>query len=113
MYVARHRLTGFLCAIKEISKSIIVEENIVNQFVRELKIQSCLEHPNIVKLYGFFHDKTNIYLLLELGSQGQLYKVIKEKRKLSEATVSFIIRQLCEAVKYLHGLNIIHRDIKP
>ena len=90
-----------------------MEENIVNQFIRELKIQSCLEHPNVVKLFGFFHDKATIYLIMELGSQGQLYKVIKEKKKLGEATVSFIIRQLCEAVKYLHSLHIIHRDIKP
>ena len=72
-----------------------------------------MDHPNIIKLYGFFHDDNNVYLILELGSQGQLYQVIRQKKRLSEATVIFIIRQLCEAVKYLHSLNVIHRDIKP
>jgi serine/threonine protein kinase len=72
-----------------------------------------LDHPNIVKLYGFFHDKDNIYLLLELGSSGQLYKVIKDKERLSEASTSYCIKQVCEAVRYLHCYKIIHRDLKP
>lgn len=34
VYLAKHKQTGFICAIKEISKSIIIEENIMNQFIR-------------------------------------------------------------------------------
>lgn len=56
VYVAKHRLTGFVCAIKIIPKEMVKEENIINQLTRELKIQSCLDHPNITKLYGFFDD---------------------------------------------------------
>jgi aurora kinase len=66
-----------VCALKTVPKAIIKEENIVGQFTRELKIQSVLDHPNITKLYGFFEDKDYIYLLLELGSEGQLYRIIK------------------------------------
>lgn len=72
-----------------------------------------LDHPNITKLYGFFDDKDFIYLLLELGSEGQLYRIIKEKRRVSENTCIFLMKQICEALKYLHTLNILHRDIKP
>jgi serine/threonine protein kinase len=72
-----------------------------------------LDHPNIIKLYGFFHDKTNIYLLQELGSSGQLYKVIKEKERLTEASAAYTIKQVCEAIRYLHFFKIIHRDLKP
>lgn len=50
--------------MKSIPKDIIKEENILNQLTRELKIQMFLDHPNIIKLYSFFHDKDNIYLLL-------------------------------------------------
>jgi aurora kinase len=63
--------------MKTVPKSIIREENIINQFIREVKIQSCLDHPNVAKLYGFFEDRDNIYLLLELGYEGQLYKIMK------------------------------------
>lgn len=56
VYVAKHIGTGFVCAIKKIEKRVIVEKNIVGQMIREIKIQSCLDHPNIAKLYGVLHD---------------------------------------------------------
>lgn len=81
--------------MKTVPKSIIREENIINQFIREVKIQSCLEHPNVAKLYGFFEDKDNIYLLMELGYEGQLYRIMKQRGRFNETTTIYIIRQLC------------------
>lgn len=40
--------------MKTVPKDFVKGENIINQFIRELKIQSCLMHPNIARLYGFF-----------------------------------------------------------
>ncbi len=37
----------------------------LDQFIQELKIQSFIEHPNIVKLYGYFATQDNFYLILE------------------------------------------------
>jgi serine/threonine protein kinase len=54
------------------------------QLVREIKIQSFLSHPNIVKLYTFFADHKHIYLVQELCSSGQLYCLLKRKRRLTE-----------------------------
>lgn len=54
--MARHKITGFVCAIKCVSKAMIKEEKIEIPFIREIKIQLYLNHPNIVKLYGFFND---------------------------------------------------------
>ena len=59
----RHKATNFVCAIKKIEKDN-VDSKLVVQLVREIKIQSFLNHPNIVKMYTFFSDKHYIYLML-------------------------------------------------
>ena len=68
--------TGFILAMKIVEKSKIVKENLLDQFIRELKIQSFLNHPNIISLYGFFQDETHFYTLMELGCDSQLYSLI-------------------------------------
>ena len=47
--------------------------------MREVKIQMYLNHPNIVKLYGFFCDEENIYLIMEYCSEGHLFKFIRQR----------------------------------
>ncbi len=53
----------------------------INQLIRQIKIQMYLDHPNLVKLYAYFSDDYNIYLLMELGCDGQLYDLMKKKPK--------------------------------
>lgn len=57
-------------AMKILEKNKLLQSGFIEQFIRELKIQAYLNHPNIVKLYGFFHDDHNIYVLLENGCDG-------------------------------------------
>lgn len=111
--MVRHRRTGFLCALKTLRKSLLVEENVVGQLVREIKIQSTLDHPNIIKLYGFFHDSENVYLVMELSTEGQLYEILKAQKRLEERKAATILKQLCEAIQHMQTLKIMHRDIKP
>lgn len=85
----------------------------MSRLINELKIQSYLKHPNIVQLYGIFHDHDNIYILLELGSEGQLYTKLRRKERYSEYGALFIIRDLLVSVQYMHSRKILHRDIKP
>lgn len=78
----RHKGSGVVLAIKIIKKETIKKENFLEQLIRELKIQSFLSHVNLVKLYSFFHDRLNIYLLLEFCAGGQLYDLFRVKSKL-------------------------------
>lgn len=113
MKLARHRKTGAIFSLKIISKNTIRQENLVEQVVKEVKIQSFLDHSHIIKLYSVFDDRDNIYLLLELCSGGNLYQYMQQKLKIQEEEASLILKSVCEAVGELHHHQIVHRDIKP
>lgn len=38
-----------------------------DQLLSEIKLQCYMKHPNVLQMYGYFHDETNIYLMLELA----------------------------------------------
>lgn len=57
-----------------------------------------LNHPNIIRMYGFFDDTRNIYLILEAGTGGQLYHHLQKGQQMPEAKTVNIMRQVCEAV---------------
>lgn len=69
MFIAQHKKSGFVCALKRINKQNI-DQKLLIQVIREIKIQSFLKHPNIVKMYTFFSDAQYVYLMLELCYSG-------------------------------------------
>lgn len=56
VHLVRHRETSALFALKQIKKDSIVKNNMEEQLLMEIKMQSFFNHPNILKLYGFFDD---------------------------------------------------------
>lgn len=113
VYCVKHKKTGFICAMKAMEKSEIVQHNVQKQFRREVEIQSSLTHPNLTKLYGFFHDDKRVYLLMEYLVNGELYKVLKTKGPFNDIVASHYVYQMADALDFMHQRNIIHRDVKP
>lgn len=72
VYLAREKETKFVIALKVLFKKQIADQGIEHQVRREIEIQSHLRHPNILRMYGFFHDDARIYLILEYAP-GNLY----------------------------------------
>jgi serine/threonine protein kinase len=85
----------------------------IDQLALEIRLQSCLNHKNILGIYGFFDDATHLYIVLEYMEHGTLYSQLKKNKILPEADAAAIIRQVALAVEYLHDHDIAHRDIKP
>lgn len=62
VFPAIHKKSGFLLAIKKVAKESI--RLMIEQFVQEVKISLFLNHPNIVRMYGFFCDSDSIYIMM-------------------------------------------------
>lgn len=113
VYCVRHKQSGFISAIKVMSKQDLVNLKLEKNFEREIEIQRDLIHPYISRLYGFFYDDVNVYLILEYAIYGELYQLLKTYRRFDDITASNYIYQVSCALEYLHSKGVIHRDIKP
>ncbi|XP_029126302.1 serine/threonine-protein kinase Aurora-3 isoform X4 [Cajanus cajan] len=99
VYVAREVKSKFVVALKVIFKEQLEKYRIHHQVRREMEIQMSLQHPNVLRLYGWFHDSERVFLILEYAHNGELYKELSKKGHFSENQA---------ATKH-----VIHRDIKP
>ncbi|KAA8569343.1 hypothetical protein EYC84_000995 [Monilinia fructicola] len=80
---------------------------------REVAIMKLIQHPNIMKIYDIWENRTEIYLVLEYVDNGELFAQIANNGRLPEEIAMKYFRQLLSAVGYCHSYNICHRDLKP
>ena len=102
---------------KRFQKSIADSPKVKKYFRNEIEILKEINHKNIMKLIEIKQSQENYYLVCELCNGGSLHhcvnKYLKMYRKpFSEEIVQFLMKQIIDALKYLHGLHIIHRDLK-
>jgi calcium/calmodulin-dependent protein kinase I len=108
---AKHKTTGKSVAIKIIDKKAVGSE--WEMLKREIGIMRRLKHPNIIELYDVFDEDNHIYMVLELVTGGMLFDQIVSRGSYSEADAANIVKQILEAVAYMHANGIAHRDLKP
>jgi len=96
-------------AIKCVNKRLVErEETLVN----EIQILRSINHPHIVPMFAIFDTDETLYIVMELMEGGELYDEIIRRKLFTEADASYIMRQLIEALAYLHEQGIVHRDLK-
>uniref|UniRef100_A0A8B9KM15 non-specific serine/threonine protein kinase n=1 Tax=Astyanax mexicanus TaxID=7994 RepID=A0A8B9KM15_ASTMX len=80
---------------------------------REVNILQHLQHPNIISLHDVYENRTDVVLILELVSGGELFDFLAQKESLSEEEATEFIKQILDGVQYLHSKRISHFDLKP
>jgi len=79
----------------------------------EIAILSKIAHSNIIQLEEVFDFPTEKYLIMEYVSGGDLFDAIAHDIKYTESVARDMIKDLANALQYLHDRMICHRDIKP
>jgi serine/threonine protein kinase len=115
VYKVSSKLTNNIYALKVLSKNQIMNLKLMDQLRNEISILARCNHENIISLYGAFEDKSYIYLIMEYANDGTLFSKLKKAKRLSEAVAAEYLRDIVNAVFYLHSQNpvILHRDLKP
>ncbi len=99
-------------AIKILSAEIKDSPDATERFMREAKVLSTLDHPNIVKFYTYGFSKKRPYQIVDF-LKGTTLSDRLEKGPLSLVEFHSIFTQIGDALKYSSQRGIVHRDIKP
>lgn len=83
------------------------------KFIDEARALYKMKHPGIVRVTDVFEENGTAYYAMEYIDGQSLSDVVKQRGKLPEAEAVGYIRQVAEALKYVHSLNRLHLDIKP
>ena len=83
------------------------------KFMDEARALFKMKHPGIVRVIDVFEENGTAYYAMEYIDGESLSDVVKKRGKLPEADAVDYIRQVAEALKYVHSLNRLHLDIKP
>jgi len=88
-------------------------EKFRHKFLREARMIAALDNPHIVRIYDVFEENGTAYYVMEHLDGGSLTDEVRQSGPLPEARALDYIRQVADALAYLHGQNILHFDVKP
>ncbi|GAA5917827.1 hypothetical protein JCM8208_000784, partial [Rhodotorula glutinis] len=99
-------------ALKVIDKRQLKSTKTKSKLFAEIKIHQAMQHPNIIAFESCFEDEGNVYMQLELCSNGSLLDLLRVRKRYSEPEARFYLTQLVGACDYMHANSVIHRDLK-
>ena len=84
-----------------------------NPLLNEIDVMRKCDHSHIIKLYEVYEDIKHVHLVMELLEGGELFCRIKNKGSYTESDAIKVMKNILEALAYLHDKRIVHRDLKP
>ncbi|XP_023840103.1 5'-AMP-activated protein kinase catalytic subunit alpha-1-like [Salvelinus namaycush] len=111
--VGQHELTKHQVAVKILNRQKIRSLDVVGKIRREIQNLKLFRHPHIIKLYQVISTPTDIFMVMEYVSGGELFDYICKNGKLDEKESRRLFQQIISAVDYCHRHMVVHRDLKP
>ncbi|KAH0627912.1 hypothetical protein JD844_008479 [Phrynosoma platyrhinos] len=111
--VGKHELTGHKVAVKILNRQKIRSLDVVGKIRREIQNLKLFRHPHIIKLYQVISTPSDIFMVMEYVSGGELFDYICKNGRLDEKESRRLFQQILSGVDYCHRHMVVHRDLKP
>eukprot|EP01062_Namystynia_karyoxenos_P040538 TRINITY_DN29555_c0_g1_i1.p1 TRINITY_DN29555_c0_g1~~TRINITY_DN29555_c0_g1_i1.p1 ORF type:complete len:879 (+),score=228.04 TRINITY_DN29555_c0_g1_i1:193-2829(+) len=113
VHLIRERATGNHYVMKVISL-VGMQRDERRDTLKEATMLERLDHPNIIRYVESFEASACLHIITEFASRGDLHTLIEKRqgKRFREDEALDLFVQICLALKYLHELHILHRDIK-
>ena len=113
VYLAQHEVSGRNVALKVLDAHLTREAELRARFEREFEAARRLDHPNVVRVLDAGQDHQRLFIALEFVEGTDLDRVISDPERLSLEWKLDLLRQLIDGLFHAHGLDVVHRDVKP
>eukprot|EP00429_Kryptoperidinium_foliaceum_P002198 CAMPEP_0176007262 /NCGR_PEP_ID=MMETSP0120_2-20121206/3142_1 /TAXON_ID=160619 /ORGANISM="Kryptoperidinium foliaceum, Strain CCMP 1326" /LENGTH=823 /DNA_ID=CAMNT_0017340017 /DNA_START=20 /DNA_END=2491 /DNA_ORIENTATION=- len=113
VHPARLAATGEKVALKKISKRFTNSSTFERETQALLRIYDNGGHPNISGLRDMYEDSNHFYLILDLITGGEMFDHLSNDGAYSEADAARLVFEIASALAFLHGVGVIHADLKP
>ncbi|GAB4456622.1 MAG: hypothetical protein Kow0031_37770 [Anaerolineae bacterium] len=112
VYRARDKMSREV-ALKVIRNHHAGDDDFIERFRQEAQTAAGLRHPRLIHIYDFDEFDGQLYLAMELIPGPSLRRLLTDHGPLPLEEALPLLRQLAEALDYLHGRRLVHRDVKP
>ena len=112
IFKVRNLLSERIEAMKVLLPDLETDPGLADRFLREIKVQAALDHPNIAKLHTAMRVGNQLLMFMEFVEGDSLAKRM-ERGPIPPSEAAAITAQVLDALSHAHEHGVVHRDIKP
>ncbi len=112
VYKVRNTISDRFEAMKVLLPDLAGDPDLADRFLREIKVQASLSHPNIASLYTAMRYENQLLMLMEFVEGSSIESLIANGPLPISQAIAYTV-QVLDALSYAHSKGVVHRDIKP